>query len=450
MTREQFYEERDRRTVEYGVTTDVFARPVGIVVDPTAADSVAGQVATLALVNMAARIHRGLRLVVPDAPLTVPSLVEASSLPEAVSRLVTEIDPFNDFGITHLRPSEMPEVTIGVGPVVGVSHSLSADGYVATMSKECSEFGHAPSTTVGACLAACLGASALTRLLLGEQVAPRRVSMWNFAEGDAAKSGSFDAVGPIDIGSVVSVGAGAVASALAYWLRYVGVIGDYIFVDGDVVKLHNTNRSLGLLAHHAGWVGGEPGHQRAYKATAAASLIGAQSYPDWYDAWVEATEFRHPDLVLPLANGPGVRAAVGQRGEPILVHGTTSRAWTAELHRHLAEGDGCIACRLPEAMNATMACGTSPVPGQQHGNDAALPFLSGAAGLLVMIGLVHLANRRLEAFDRNHWQLHLDLNDRHTVSSHHWSCLATCSLSRNLPRELRRVLPRGTRWAYLD
>lgn len=71
------------------------------------------------------------------------------------------------------------------------------------------------------------------------------------------------------------VGAGAVGSALCYWLAELGVTGQWSVADSDPAELHNTNRSLGLLAADAGW----PDTAPANKAVAAASLLGAEPFP---------------------------------------------------------------------------------------------------------------------------------------------------------------------------
>lgn len=448
MTRERFYAERDRRTVEYGLA-DPFEEPVAIVVAPSVAESDAGQVAVLGLANMAARIHRRLRLVVPDAALLVPSMVGATSLVEEVTTLVHEIDPYNELHASDsLTGFDLPEIALGVGPVDGVRLCVSADRYAVSIDRDVAPMGQDPSTIIGAAGAACVGAAALTRMSIGRTVNPRRVSFWAMTEGQV-EPGPGERVSALDLGDVAVIGAGAVASGLAYWTRYVGIVGDWVFVDGDVVKLHNTNRGLGLLAADAGWAGGEPGGDIAMKAVVTADLLRVRNYPGWYDDWL-VEERGHPDLLLPLANGPGLRSATGQRGEPLLLHATTSRMWTGELHRHLAEDDGCISCRFPDAPMPNFECSTSPLPDTAGPSDAALPFLSGSGGLLLLVGLIHLANGRLPDFDRNQWQMHLDLGDRRTLSSRRWSCSETCGVRRNLPRELRRRLPRGTRWAHLD
>lgn len=446
MNREEFYQLRDQRTFEYGIR-EPFENPVGIVVSEAAAETVGGQVCTLGLVNMAARLHRRLRLVVPAVPLLVPSWIGGDSLESEVSATVTSIDPFNDCVVRpDLAELEIPAAAIGVGAVSDVPLCIGAEGFAGWIIAGPALFASAPSTIIGGAVGACLGAAALCQIALDRHPGERRVSMW--AMDDSTQPGASESLAPIDVGSVAVIGAGAVASALAYWLRYVGSRGNWQFVDHDQAELHNTNRGLGLRAADAGWTGRDLSGERAFKAATTAALVGAASYTGWYDDWVRK-EAAYPDLVLPLANGPGLRNAIGQRGEAVLLHATTSRIWTAELHRHLASRDGCIACRLPETLTPQLSCSTSPLPDAQASNDAALPFLSGSAGLMLLTGLVHLADGRLADFGPNQWVWHLDLPDR-VIRGRTWSCESGCGVMRNMPRDLRRRLPRGQRWTYLD
>jgi hypothetical protein len=98
-----------------------------------------------------------------------------------------------------------------------------------------------------------------------------------------------------------------------------------------------------------------------------------------------------------------VRHAIGQRGENLLLHATTSSNWTAELHRHIASRDDCIDCRIPEALHARFTCSTGPAqPSTEANFDAALPFLSGTAGLLLAAGLVRLQHGTVQRGPHNH------------------------------------------------
>ncbi|HXF37910.1 MAG TPA: hypothetical protein VNO17_12140, partial [Actinomycetota bacterium] len=153
------------------------------------------------------------------------------------------------------------------------------------------------------------------------------------------------------------------------------------------VELHNTNRALTLLAADAGWPDGTPRQPGAMKATAAADLLGIDAYEGWYHEWLAENGDRRPDLVLPLANDFSVRHAIGQRGESILVHATTSPNWTAELHRHVAGRD-------------------------------------------------------------NHWTLLLELGPRRTLRGSRHHCKEACI--QVLDASIRKQLTAGTRWAEIS
>ena len=295
MSRERFYAERDQRAAEYGLPGAPFGRPAAVVISREAAATIGGQLAAIGLINMAARLHRTLRVQVPDVPLLVPALSGGSTLPEAVDRLVRAIDPYNDLVIAVPPDSiETTEITVAVGGVPGTRLSIGADRWVGRLSDHEAAFTNDASTVLGASLAACLGAAALAHLALGEVPGARRVSLWDFDEGQGANPGPGDAPGPLDVGAVAVIGAGAVASGLAYWLRQGGLTGNWTFVDRDMVELHNTGRSLGLLAHHAGWIAGEPGFPAAAKAVVTAELLGARYFVGWYDDWVDATPGEQP------------------------------------------------------------------------------------------------------------------------------------------------------------
>jgi hypothetical protein len=190
---------------------------------------------------------------------------------------------------------------------------------------------------------------------------------------------------------VLVIGAGAVTNALLYWTHQIGVTGVWDVVDGDISELHNTNRCLGMTAADAGWPNGRPTGVAGKKAVIASRLINARPHTDWYHDYLRTHPSRRHDLVLPLANGHGVRAAIAARGEPILLHATTSPQWTAELHRHIPGRDDCPACRMPNADGPQFACSTGPPdPTSSDSGDAALPFLSATAGLMLAISLLEL------------------------------------------------------------
>jgi hypothetical protein len=266
---------------------------------------------------------------------------------------------------------------------------------------------HDANSVFGAATAAVLGAAALFRLAHDQHVGPARLNPVELAAG--ADAGTLDHTGPIDVGDVLVVGAGAVTTALLYWAREIGTCGNWDIVDGDTAELHNTNRCLTMTAADAGWPDGEPATVPLAKAVTAARAIGANPHTEWYDQWQPHHDARH-DVVLPLANGRDVRTLIAQRGEPLLLHATTSPNWTAELHRHRPDRDDCPSCRIPDMTTPQMDCSTGPaVPEQADSPDAALPFLSAGAGLMLAAALVALPASETLEHQANHWQLDLTM-----------------------------------------
>lgn len=457
---EEFYAARDARTLAYGIDPGVLGRTVGVVVGPDAAGNPAAQATVLALVNLLARVHRSLVLWMPDIELLVPAVIEATCLAEACAATARAIDPYiqvTSAGPAATGPGEpgIPCIAIGMNVPTGCTVYLGAERFLAVVDDRPVPISADPLSLLGGGLAACLAAGELMRALYGHPARSRRASLWNLDEGNAAEVGPTLGMRPVDVGDVAVIGAGAVGSAFAYWTRQLGHAGDWVVVDHDRAELHNTNRCLGMTAADAGWGGGHPGGASVAKAELAASLVRAEAYDGWYHEWVSLPG-RRPDLVLALANEFDVRRAIGQRGEPVLIHATTSPNWTAELHRHLAGRDGCIDCRLPQPATESMRCATGPLPesadvSQTGGRadrrpDAALPFLSAAAGLLLLTALIQLEHGVFPAHRPNHWRLLFGPGARVWSRSTHL-CVEGCQLE--LAPEIRQTLNQGKRWAHL-
>ncbi|HVX56100.1 MAG TPA: hypothetical protein VHA37_00045 [Candidatus Saccharimonadales bacterium] len=436
---ERFYQERDRRTRECGVG-DGFDQPVRVVVGADAVNSPAGQSMVLALVNMLARIHRNLQLDIPAVELLTPSLVPSSRLDLAAAELARAIDPF-----IRLDAAASCVHAIGIGANVprGLPWYAGADGQIAIIDREPVGVQAATSLSLGGALSACMAAAAVLRQVLGHEQRAVRLSAWNCREGIGADRGP-DSLGPLDVGDVLQVGAGGVGLCLAYWLRDFGVIGDWHIADRDDAVLHNTNRCIGLLARDAGWPGGPP----RKKAVVAAELFGGIPHACWYD------EFDHdlfkPDLVLPLANEHDVRHAIACRGEPVILHATTSRTWEAQLHRHLPGSDDCITCRMPStASRVKLGCSTVSLEtsARATSSDAALPFLSATAGLLLLSGLYRLQFGQLTEEAHNFWAACFRDVRRHARSG---VCACREGCATVLPAGMRRKIHAGRRWSHID
>jgi len=131
----------------------------------------------------------------------------------------------------------------------------------------------------------------------------------------------------------------------------------------------------------------------------------------------------------------------------VLLHATTTPNWTATVHRHIAGHDGCIVCRLPAEEEPSFACSTGEV-GTTKKADASLPFLSAAAGALLLAEIVRLQLAQLASRESNYAVLDLQ-GPTPLVSSYQWPrCRDGCMVV--VPAEARVALAHTTRWAHLD
>ena len=433
-----FYQERDQRTREIAPAADVaLARPIGLRVGEDAASTRAGQIAALAAINMLSRVHRTIHIEAPTAPLLARPIVDAPDLAAALLLTARSVDPCGQF---ELGPPPGTAATIGIGVRVPLGCIVYAGARGACGVIDTSAVAIDQDALLGAGLSACLACAAVFRaVVLGQAgaIARKTVSAWNVGEDGEAASGP--AVLPLlDVGDVWMIGGGAVGSAVGYWLREFGNLGRWIVIDGDTVKLHNTNRSLLFLPAHAGW----GGSSSKMKAGIVAEALRGRAVEDWLDAWT-ATDPGRPDLVLPLANEHGARHAVAALGLEVVLHATTSRLGAAQLHRHVADADDCVTCRMPGTETVTLGCSAAPVLVGQSPIDAALPFMSGGAGLLLVAALHQLQQGGLLSETYN--QRSIDFLSPHRMTQRNErKCHSRCVTT--IDRRVRARLNAGRRW----
>jgi hypothetical protein len=454
----QFYAARDARTIHYGGLEQALQTEMYLIAGD-ASTTRPGQVALLALVNMVARTHRHLTIDLTPAPLRAATMMPAPSIEEAVAQMATAINPAALLTINGVRidANEIDDrgdhgrirLGVGVGPLDRCDVWLGWWGGRGQLGNRPAVAGDAETDVLGAATAACLGAAALFHLSHGRNVQPVVVNLAErisgpVDDGDTADPaapiggvGTRTVTGPIDAGNITIVGAGAVAHGLAWWAREFGHHGEWSDIDGDVAELSNTNRCLVMSAADAGWPAGLPGAPPRAKADILADMVHARSVPLWFDE-SSATEPPRTDLILVLANERGVRARASALGEPILLHATTSPSWAAELHRHMPDVDDCPACRIPDTASPTFACSTGPAGPEADSGDAALPFLSAAAGLMLTVALQHLSPGDGFLTSRhNHWRLCFESAIQLRGSVHPRACPHT------LPAAARRLIHSG-------
>jgi hypothetical protein len=446
-----FYAARDKRTSQYGADESALNRPLVLSIDEATAASRPAQIAVLALVDMLFRVHRNVRL---DLPAVTTATGER--LKDVAVATVSTIDPFQDplrqpvDGEVRLRLTTAGSVEDAdvVGTWNGGRGEVHIRGAVPPGAEAAaSTAGAGHDDVLGAATAACLVTAAAFAMVHDREPTPAAVNLLTRTCGSGA--GTDSTVGPIDVGDVDVIGGGAVGHALTYWANVFGVVGRWDVVDGDDAEIHNASRCMGMTVADAGWPDGLPVGVASKKATTAARNSGSHAVPTWFHELPAGRPRR--DLVLVLANEHGVRDAVAQCGAPLLLHATTSPNWTAELHRHIPGRDDCPACRIPTRAKVSFACSEGPAdPTNDQSSDAALPFLSATAGLMLCAALLDLGNDRHVLDGReNHWIAHLELPmgppvqtaiHRGDKCAHHLTAGARKAIQKSQPR----------RWDFID
>ena len=448
--REEFVRQLGLRTkqVAKGFSGD---RPVCVIADSTVCRTLPGQHLLMALCNLLARVHSQIRFVLRDSQvrLKVKSLVGDRSLSQALATTAARVNPYVRFRM-DCDSSRGGEVRLGVGsePDLDADVYVGASGWVAETAWHPVALGSSERSLPAACLAAVLGSAAVFRLALGEFPAPTRVSAWSFGDGSLVSQGpDLQTLPTPDPGRVLMVGAGAVASALVYWLRSLGVGGEWVVVDPDIIEISNLNRSMLFLAEHVGWPSGPA---RAKAEVVAEALPSGRPEIQWFDKSIASTSTAF-DLVLALANERGVRELIARRGAPVVLHATTGQTWLSQLHRHVLGVDDCIGCRLPSAELPKTKCSTILTGDEDRrfessSPDAALPFLSAGAGLMLASLIVRLTRGELMELPRNtwRWDFHSDL--KFATAGRHY-CRDGCDLVPPL-RGMREVYG-STSWVDL-
>lgn len=390
-----FYSLRDDRT-DLCVSSRRY-QTVGcsVHVSPAAANTLEGQAMLLASTNLLSRWCRKVTILLPATSINPLLGFGEGGLGEFAIKVMRDADPFGDFQLaTQASPLDHPiELCIGGEPSSTERlHKvfINASGWRASLSRQ--HVLELPRTgdhnVLGAIAAACLGVAQVFKAAVGASLTkPLREGVfdlfllkWDSDGRQASWSAS------VNVGSVLMVGAGSVGSSAAYCMRMSGLAGCLSIVDKDPIKLENLNRSplfnFGMLGE--------------YKATAIANFLSQSAVVPvavvqwWHEFLAEQGRKSFTfDTWLPLANEYGVRNDMQHHVPPLMIHASTTSNWGVNHGRHIPGRDDCLADRFPGDVSAqTFACSTGPVVNAEASVDAALPFASLFAGLLIVAELV--------------------------------------------------------------
>lgn len=384
---ESFYRLRDDRTQQCVECTAYQTASCTVTIDDSLLVTPAGLAMLTVSCNLLSRWCRDVAIVLPDSFFGIGRALLAQ---------MHDADPFGNFRVTS--SAFRTAASLHIGPLLSGSPKgcvcISSSGWFAAISRTQNAY-LSPSNSenlIGAIAAACFGVAEVFKSAVGMPaetfVADGIFDL--FAIRRVAEPCSHPELSQREIGNILMVGAGSVASSAAYFMSLIGLAGSLKVVDFDWVKVENFNRSP--LFGHANY------GQR--KADALAEYLKASSIEvsaistSWSDFVRDRGLDTQYDIWLPLANEEDVRWSMQQNLPPIMIHASTSKNWGVNYGRHWPGIDDCLACRFPNrAIKNALRCSTGPVPIASASVDAALPFLSFFAGLLIVAEIARLQVR---------------------------------------------------------
>jgi len=391
-----FLSRRNSRTNLYGRGARPLdpARWISLAIDPAYAETYAGQVALLTAANLIARMTPSLAIAVPDGmKIRDPLPWAGRSLSDVLFEQLFAATPADEGGRFMARAPMANDVAITFGPraVPGAAlvHGCGWNSYFGAQSSPVRASDIA--NPCGPAFAAILCGA---HLLAEGLYAPAAGYLCNTLDWSArpAPEGAPQPDPTTALGELWTVGTGSVGTAALYFLTLFTRSFDAALIDKDDVEIENLDRSPIFIATDDG--------QPKVNATADyLHSVGVVSVKPERAALSDSKLWRSrqegtPDLLIAAANEDHVRFQIEADMPPIQIYGTTGKNWQASVVRHIPLRDPCSLCLFPDRGPALpTACATGAVRSSVDGKqiDAALPFLSFAAGLMAVAEILKLA-----------------------------------------------------------
>lgn len=389
---EEFYALRDDRTNRCVGDRAYQKIECTVALSKNAADTLAGQVMFITSCNLLSRWCRTVKLSTPGVA-THPALGLATrDLGQYVISQMRDADPFGDVQIVAGMTESQISLVIGApDQLLTSAHSvyIDASGWFASIGLNATiPLTHVEDgNSLGAIAAACLGVAQVFKIALGlPSDRLFRGGIFDLFTLDWVENDTQPIPWPKDkdIGRVLMVGAGSVGSSAAYCMRLANLAGEITIADKDIVKIENFNRSpiFGCQTF------------LLPKSEAVANFLGqsplaATPRPSWWNELaIRRADFDF-DVWLPLANEFGVRFSMQNNIPPLMIYASTGANWGINHGRHIPSKDDCLADRFPaEDPPPELACATGEIITSEGTADAALPFCSLFAGLLITADLI--------------------------------------------------------------
>lgn len=386
MQPEDWYARRDDRQRRYANRVLPHDRAIVISIDPDHASSFDGQVSAIVAANLLSRMTPALVLDIPQTSIVSPLPWAGTELSGFILQCARDADPFAAFEVRKPRTGDYV-LNLGRGPGPLIVHGSGWYAFTGPGSSPINPSG--VPNPFGPSFASVAAIARLFALNLAPHDGPFAFDTFHWKHALEQQDGPYPR--EFKLGSIWTVGAGSVGSAALYFLTLATRDFSSCVFDMDSVKIENLDRSPIFTAKNA--------DRLAHKADVAAAYLNSvgvrdsiadQHALDLSERWQKRSA-GEPDLIIAAANERNVRYVIEQSCPPVQIYGTTGKNWVASVLRHIPFRDACSCCVFPpDPAAATLQCAEGKItqPETGHEVDAALPFLSFAAGLMAAAEVV--------------------------------------------------------------
>lgn len=398
---EDFYRRRDDRTNLCVVSDQYQKRRCLITVDNEIIGTHSGQVLLETSARLVSRWCRTVDIEMPSVRPHVRLRSAQSDLGDHLISVMEDADPFGHFSVVECYQN-VPDLHLHLGPYgkrrCGETIFVNTSGWLVAVGRSKSRTLPEPSNSencLGAIAGACIGVSEVFKAAVGLDASLRIAAIvfdlfnlhhYQFDETELRIS-PFPS--DLNFGNALMVGGGSVGSGAIFCLVAAGAKGTITLIDKDIVKVENINRSPIFDRRNVGLAKVEAIDRFCSGSTVLLSVVD-----DWWDDFVREGGLERPrpfDLWLPLANEFDVRRSIQSNYPPLMIHASTTQNWGVNHGRHVPGQDDCLVDRFPNDVGAAvLKCSSATIKQGNVTLDAALPFTSLFAGVLITAELVRL------------------------------------------------------------
>jgi len=380
-SREAWYSERNDRSLRYAGRVLPPDRPILLKLPEESAASYDNQVSAIVATTLLSRMTPAVAFDLPSVDIAAPLPWAGNNLRDHLREIAFAADPAGMFETRSERDGDYI-LTFGRAQSAATVHGSGWNAFVGPSQSMLPD--SAEQNPIGPALASIVAVARLFALQMKPIDGSHRLNAFNWRSDVLQESVNYDATH--DFGSIWTIGTGSVGTAALYFLTLATRRFSSVMFDMDFVKIHNLDRSPIFTAHDTDLKTKKVHATAAYLRSVGVRNVIPEPEPlDNSDLWL-SRQAGTPDLVIAAANERDVRSLIERSAPPLQIYGTTGANWEASVVRHVPLVDACSCCLFPperQELSTVCATGEATLTTAEETVDAALPFLSFAAGLMV-------------------------------------------------------------------